>query len=273
MSCTKLLGPHPEFNLACSHRWYHPYEKSVDYAYVSAMVFCVAFKLLGSSICGRLFRRRLPSLFLHPLGGFGWLERGNHLFALGRIQGAAPKVVHSHARPFSGQCLLGLTNRRELTQTHLETFHPFTQLNTLGRNRKIPGRKHETKDYSNRFGMREFCPAPVQPRTANDLQALLRCHVCSIRHEHSRGFGLSSNRFDNRPGFEDVTHCASSSATLESPRHCSYRWSAEHALRNCDCSLPICPLDRRLVEPHICCDRRSCSYRYTGRSGRASHGW
>jgi len=118
-----------------------------------------------------------------------------------------------------------------------------------------------------------FCPAPVQPRTANDLQALLPCHVCSISHEHSRGFGLSSNRFDNRAGSEDVTHCASSSATLESPRHCSYRWSAEHALRNCDCSLPICPLDRRLVEPHIRCDRRSCSYRYTGRSGRASHGW
>jgi hypothetical protein len=39
------------------------------------------------------------------------------------------KVAHSHIRPFSGQYRIGLTNRRELTQTRPETFHPFTQEN------------------------------------------------------------------------------------------------------------------------------------------------
>jgi len=100
------------------------------------MVFCVAFKLLGSSICGRLFRRRLPSLFLHPLGRFGWLERGSYLFArLGAFKEALRRLpIHIHTRPLLGHVVLELTNRTELTQTHLETFHPFTQLNTVGRN-------------------------------------------------------------------------------------------------------------------------------------------
>ena len=90
--------------------------------------------LLGSISCGRLFQRRLPSLFLHLHSFLGWLERGNHLFARqGRIQGAAPEVC-----PFTHPTDLvsgssGLPTAENLHSPSLETFHPFTHFSYDGR--------------------------------------------------------------------------------------------------------------------------------------------
>ena len=64
----------------------------------------------------------------------GWPERGNHLFARqSAFKGPLRSLpIHTPDRLY-GHVSLGLTNRRELTQTHLETFHPFTHI-SLGAN-------------------------------------------------------------------------------------------------------------------------------------------
>ncbi len=43
-----------------------------------------------------------------------------------RIQGAAPKVAHSHTRPISVSGSSGLPTKENLRRRSLETFHPFT---------------------------------------------------------------------------------------------------------------------------------------------------
>jgi uncharacterized protein (DUF3820 family) len=55
------------------------------------------------------------SLLHLPLRFLGWFERGNHLSArLGAFMEPLQKFAHSHTRPFSGHCLLRLTNRENL---------------------------------------------------------------------------------------------------------------------------------------------------------------
>jgi len=127
MSCTKLSGRNPEFNLACSHRGYHTYEKSVDYACVSAMVFCVAFKLLGSSVCGRLFRRRLPSLFLHPLVVLVGLSA-----AITYSRARAHSRGRSEGCPFTRPTVLGSVPTRayQPQRTYTDTARDFSSIHT-----------------------------------------------------------------------------------------------------------------------------------------------
>jgi len=50
---------------------------------------------------------------------YGWLERGNHLFARrGAFIEPLWKFAHSHTRPILGHVVLGLTNRGELADAH-----------------------------------------------------------------------------------------------------------------------------------------------------------
>jgi len=43
-----------------------------------------------------------------------------------RIQGAAPKVAHSHTRPILVMWFSGLPTKRNTHMLELRTFHPFT---------------------------------------------------------------------------------------------------------------------------------------------------
>jgi hypothetical protein len=65
--------------------------------------------------------------FLLHLHSFGWLERGNHLFARhGAFIEPLQKSAHSHTRPTLVSAHSGLPTAENSSPRRLETFHPFT---------------------------------------------------------------------------------------------------------------------------------------------------
>ena len=70
-----------------------------------------------------------------------------------RIQGAVPEGCPFTHSTVVGHVRIGLTNRREITQTQLETFHPFTVANrgywylANGRSIRLSGIKHLSAFY------------------------------------------------------------------------------------------------------------------------------